>query len=87
MGRFRTTDSKTIKKLKVGDKVMSDYDMDHADTVRTITEVEHNADTGSTVRIWANGGDPCPCCGREPAKSINGVDGAWFIPAVTENKK
>lgn len=69
------------KTIAVGDKVTTAFYEDATHVVRTVTKVEHDADTGTTVRIWADDGGACECCNRPLSKSINGADGAWFIPA------
>ncbi len=78
---IRLSDIKTAKNLKVGDTVTSDYHEGDEHVPRTITKIEHNTNTGTTVRVWADDGGLCKCCNRPLSKKIQGVCGAWLIPA------
>lgn len=49
--------------------------------MRIIIRIEEDKDTGSGRRIWASDGEKCCCCNRALSKPIDGVDGAWFLPA------
>lgn len=67
--------------LKVGDSVTTEYYPADRNVIRTITKIENDADTGSTVRIWASEGGVCECCNKARSKPVPGVDGGWFFPA------
>ena len=70
--------------FKVGDLVTTTYRPDDAKVVRRVTRVEGDADCASTWRVWADGGDPCPCCNRayRPVTGFEdgGIDSGWFDP-------
>jgi len=82
-----TTPTEIVRKFKVGDLVTTDFDIDHKTLVRKITRIEKNEEYGSGYKIWADGGCPCPCCGRTFAEPINGVDGAWFVPKPSKDER
>lgn len=65
-------------RLKVGDKVKSDFWHDEKDIIRTITFFKKNSDYGSGYCASADDGGKCPCCGKPYGKTITGVDAAWF---------
>ena len=70
-----------VLSIAVGDLVTTEYFECDAHVKRKVIKVENSANTGSTVRIWADDGGRCRCCNRPLSKPIDGVDGAWFIPA------
>lgn len=76
----KLSNKKIAKSISVGDLVTSEFYDHDAHVKRTVTRVEHDVSTETTVRIWADDGGVCPCCNRPLSKSIDGVDGAWFIP-------
>jgi hypothetical protein len=75
-------------KLKVGDKVVSNFHQNGylPKLVRKITRIEPDNGCESGARAWADGGEGCPHCSRieEP---INGVDAAWFVPVKLLERK
>ncbi|MFK5893162.1 MAG: hypothetical protein QM504_08075 [Pseudomonadota bacterium] len=76
----KLSDNNVVLKFKVGDLVTSEFYSDDSHVVRNITRIDSNVDTGSTVRIWATDGGICDCCNKRRSKSIDGVDGYWFLP-------
>ena len=76
----KLSDKNTVKFFKVGSVVRSEYYENDSYVLRVITKIEE-ADTGSGRRIWADAGEICYCCKRPLSKPIDGVDGAWFLPA------
>lgn len=76
---------KPPKWMKVGARVIARYKETEWDDrapgcVRRITCVE----SGRSESGWwaaADGGDPCPECGRTPGVPTPMLDGAWFQPA------
>lgn len=74
-----------VKAMKVGDLVRSDFDVDSKAVVRRITRIERDKRCGSGYRVWADAGECCEACKRPFAKSIDGIDGAWFLPLETRH--
>lgn len=64
--------------LKVGDRVISEFDYDSRTVVRRLTRIEPDRGCGSGYRAWADAGEPCPHCKRCFADLVEGVDAAWF---------
>lgn len=67
-------------KLKIGDKITSEFYKNKKTVIRTITFIEKDSGTGSGYRASADGGEECKCCKHIPSKNIERVDAAWFIP-------
>ena len=65
--------------LKVGDLVTSDYHHQEKTVVRKITKIKPDKQYGSGYYASADGGEPCPHCGRPFGTEINYVDSAWFV--------
>ena len=65
--------------LKVGDKVVTEYDIEDGTVIRTVLSVEVDKLYFSGYCITVDGGVPCPYCGRQPARRIT-ADGQWFVP-------
>lgn len=63
--------------LKIGDAVTTSYHFND-DIVRLITRIEKDKSFGSGWLASADGGEPCPTCGRLHASPIFGIDSAWF---------
>jgi len=82
----RLLDQKTVLSIVVGDSVTTEYFPEDANIKRTVTRVDYNCNTGSTIRIWASDGDTCACCNRPLSKPVNGVDGAWFLPVMPDEE-
>ena len=70
-----------VNSFKVGSIVRSEFYENDSHVLRVITKIEENAGTESGRRIWASAGEVCACCHRSFSKPIDGVDGAWFLPA------
>jgi hypothetical protein len=64
--------------LKIGDKVKTEYFYEERDIVRTLTSITANHRYGSGYVASADGGEPCPCCGRSPGTPLLGVDSTHF---------
>ena len=69
--------------LSVGDKVTSSFNGgDDAGVIRKIHTIKKDPSCGSGARATADGGEPCPHCGRT-CRSIIDVDASWFKPIDT----
>lgn len=80
-------DNSWLKTAKVGDLVTSTFREDESGVVRKITAILKSAHFGSGYGVVADGGEPCPCCGRQakPAESTVNyyLDGAHFQPVTS----
>lgn len=65
-------------KLKVGDKVTSDYWHDENDVIRKITAVYKDSNFTGGLAASADCGGICPCCKRPLGKEISYVNISWF---------
>jgi len=72
-------------KLKVGQKVTTQFNGSKRDVVWTITKIIKDKGYGSGLKISA-GVNPCKHCGAG-AKIIEDIDGAWFLPILVKSKK
>jgi hypothetical protein len=68
--------------LAVGDKVTSRFHKEQSSLVRTITHIEAHPGYGSGACASADGGEPCPTCGRDETPILS-VDASWFIPVFS----
>jgi hypothetical protein len=64
--------------IKVGDVVVTDYRRDESGVKRKITGIMKSPVAESGFLASADGGEPCPHCGRTFAQPITMVDSAWF---------
>jgi len=78
MVRLKT--SRGIRDIRLGMKVTTEFDYDHSDVVRTVTQLLKDAQKGSGYTIWMTGGTPCSKCGHVKARPIEDVDAAWAEP-------
>lgn len=71
-------DSEVLSKLTIGRKFKTDFFFDEKEIIRTITVIKVNQDCSSGYMLWADGGEPCECCGRRPGRPIDGIDANWI---------
>lgn len=81
MVKKKTNPISEIQPFKVGDKVTTSFHIDDVTCIRTVIEVvQSNSQSGWGVR--ADGGQPCPCCGRQGRMVQNyrgePIDSKWF---------
>ena len=63
---------------RVGDRVTTEYRREDKNVVRMVTSVEKFARCTSGWLVAADGGEPCPSCGRPPVPPVPSVDSSWF---------
>jgi len=80
MSKIRLSTPETARALKVGDVVTTDYIEADRHVRRVITAVHPDEQCSSGVRVYASDGGLCECCQRPLSKTIDGVDGLWFLP-------
>lgn len=68
-----------LSKIKVGDKVTTDFTSGEETVVHTVIKIEETETTGSGYRVWTSV-EKCSTCGKPHGKPLNGYDAAWVKP-------
>lgn len=79
-----------VNRLKVGDKITTDFFEGEETVVRTITHLFDDVRTGTGRGVLFDSGEECPCCHKYFGTSVidnpkflltnNFVDAGWAIP-------
>jgi hypothetical protein len=63
--------------FKIGDKVTTSFLEHEEGLVRTVIGISQSSTSESGWAIVADGGEPCPCCGRIGTET-RWIDTGWF---------
>jgi len=78
-----------VNRLKIGDKITTDFFEGEENIVRTITELFDDVATESRRGVLFDGGEECPHCHKHFGKDAKDlytdyIDAAWVIPVGKE---